>query len=473
MSLPSLPDARGATDRNALRIAIALLAGGVTVILASTTVSVALHGIALDLDVGVGTVQWVVTAYLLALCVAIPLVAWLQGLVGGRRLWMGGLVLFLLGSVLCSAAWDAPSLIAARVVQGLGGGVITPLLTTILMQATPEPDRPRLTSIVAVSTAVGPILGPVIGGLVLGVADWRWLFLLNVPLCLVGLGLAWRLVPPDDAGPRVRLDVVGLLLLPPALVGLLWGLSNVTDSAPWRGEMLGPIAVGLALLVAFVAWAVHRRGRALVDLRVLRFRSMWAAAALLFLSGAALHGALLLLPLYWQQVRGADALGAGLLLIPQGLGSLASRTVAVRLMAVRGGRVVSVLGFLLVAGGTVPFVFADAGTSTWVLMVALLVRGLGIGIVVVPLFTVAFAGLQRDEMPHASIVIRISQQMGGAVGVALLAVVLGSVTTATGSLTTGFAHAFSWAAGFAGLAMLLSGALPGVARRAGGGPTLR
>jgi EmrB/QacA subfamily drug resistance transporter len=431
-------------------------------------VSVALHQLARDLHTTIATILWVSTAYLLALGVVIPVVGWLQSRLGGKRLWIAAIAVFLLGSVLCSLAWDAPSLIAFRVVQGIGGGAMLPLMTTIIMQAARGRDLGRLMSVVALPTAVGPILGPVIGGLILGAGDWRWLFLVNVPLCLTGIVLAVLLIPADRHGARVRLDVVGLILLSPALVGLLWGLSNVTRSGGFgRLDVLAPVVAGAVLLVAFVLWALRRRGGALVDLQVLRSRPTWAGTALLFLSGASLYGAMLLLPLYWQELRGTDALGAGLLLIPQGVGSLVSRSVAARLIDAIGARWTSALGFLFVGLATIPFAFADAHTSIWWLGAVLFVRGLGVGVVVIPIMTVAFVGLERAEVPHASIVTRIAQQIGGSVGVALLAVILSTTATSSGSATTAFDVSFWWATGFTAVAVALSFVLPGRAAIAG------
>ena len=447
-------------DRNAVRTATAVLVGGVTVILDSTIVSVALHELAADLHDEVSTIQWVSTAYLLALGVVIPLVGWLQSHLGAKRLWIIALGVFLLGSVLCSVAWDVPSLIAFRVVQGIGGGAMLPLMVTMIMQSAPAGDRARLMSVVALPAALGPILGPVIGGLILGVADWRWLFLVNVPLGLAGLILAWRLIPADVPARRVPLDAVGLALLSPALVSLLWGLSNAAGGFT-RADALIPMIAGAVLLAAFVLWALHRRGDALVDLEVLRSRATWAATALMFLSGAALYGAMLILPLYWQEVRGTDALGAGLLLIPQGVGSMLSRSVAARLLDRISARAVSVIGFVLVGLATVPFALAGADTAIWLLLAALFVRGLGMGMVVIPLMTVAFVGLDREKVPHASIVTRIAQQVGGSVGVALLAVILATSTTTTGSLPQAFDITFWWTVGFTAVAVLLSFALPG------------
>ncbi|MBM2619846.1 multidrug efflux MFS transporter [Actinoplanes sp. LDG1-06] len=451
-----------AIERQTLRTSLAVLTGGVAVILDATIVSVALHELATDLGAGVGTIQWVTTAYLLALGVVIPTVGWLQGRLGAKRLWMAALTLFLLGSVLCAFAWDAPSLIGFRVVQGLGGGAMMPLMTTMIVQAAKESDRARLMTVVALPTAIGPILGPVIGGLILGAGDWRWLFLVNVPLCLAGLALAAKWLPADQPSKRVRLDLVGLLLMSPALVALLWGLSNVSgDGGFSRTDVIAPLIGGALLLAAFVLWALRRRGDALVDLEVLRSRPTWAASALMFLSGASLYGAMLLLPLYWQELRGEDALGAGLLLIPQGVGSLLSRTAAARLLMRIGARGVSVLGFVLVGLATVPFAFAGADTSIWPLTAALFLRGLGLGMVIIPLMTVAFTGLAHAKIPHASIVTRIAQQVGGSAGVALLAVILSSAASRTADLAHAFDVAFWWTVGFTGVAVLVSFVLPG------------
>ncbi|MEW2346132.1 MDR family MFS transporter [Streptomyces sp. NPDC006684] len=452
-------------DPTALRIAIAVLVGGIAVILDSTIVSVALDDLARDLHSGVDAIQWVSTGYLLALGVVIPTVGWLQGRLGAKRLWLWSLAVFLLGSVLCAAAWDVPSLIGFRVLQGLGGGAMLPLMTTMVMQSAPAAQARKLVATIALPAAVGPILGPVIGGLILGAGSWRWLFLVNVPLCLAGLVLAQRVIPGDAPAPdarRPRLDLPGFLLLAPALVALLWGLSNVTgDGGFGQTKVLAPLVAGAVLLAVFSVRAVRQGGAALVDLGVLRSRPTWAATALFFLTGASLYGAMLLLPLYWQQLRGASALVAGLYLIPQGVGSLLSRALAPGLTERIGERWVTVLGFVLVGVATVPFAFADAHTTTWPLMIALLVRGLGLGIVVIPLMTVAFRGLAHAEVPHASIVTRIAQQVGGSVGVALFAVILARAAHGSGSLADAFATAFWWATGFTALAVALSFVLPG------------
>jgi predicted MFS family arabinose efflux permease len=314
----------------------------------------------------------------------------------------------------------------------------------------------------------------VLGGVILNWLDWRWLFLVNVPVCAVGLYLAWRFLPADRPAPestRPRLDLAGLLLIAPGLAGVLLGLSNVGKSGGFgRADVEAPLIAGLALLAAFAVRALRRTstgraGSALIDVRLLRIRSVGASSAVLFLTGACTYAAMFLLPLYWQELRGFDVLDAALLLIPQGVGSLLTRVLAGRLTDRVGGRAVAVAGFVLVALATVPFACAGPGTNQWWLGAVLLVRGLGLGIVLIPVMTVAFVDLGPDEMPHASMLTRISQQVGGSFGVAIGAVVLQSAIASGRTPTQAFGQAFWWTTGFTVVALLASLFLPGRRRQ--------
>jgi EmrB/QacA subfamily drug resistance transporter len=380
------------------RALTALIIGGVAAVLDTTIVSIALHTLVGALHSTVNQIQWVSTGYLLALGVVIPVVGWGQARFGGKRLWMAALTIFVTGSALCSVAWNADSLIAFRVLQGAGAGMIFPLMMTLAMRAARSVpgggnSLGRVTATVSLPIAVGPILGPVLGGVILNWLSWRWLFLINVPVIAAGLYLAWRALPADTPAPgaaRPRFDLIGLLLVAPGVVGVLLGLSNVAaDGGFGHRDVLLPLIIGLALLAAFAAWALHRSGSgrpgaagpALVNVRLLRVRSVGASSAALFLTGACMYGAMFLLPLYYQELRGYDVLDAALLLIPQGVGSLLTRTVTGRLTDRLGGRAVALAGFLVVALATVPFAFAGPGTSMWWLSAVQLVRGLGLGIV--------------------------------------------------------------------------------------------
>jgi len=456
-------------DPKVIKAAVVLIVGALAVVFDTTIISVALRTLSVQLRVPISTIQWVSTGYLLALGVAIPLAGWAQARFGGKRVWMFALAVFLTGSILCSLSWSAASLIAFRVVQGLGGGLMLPLFSTIIMQAAAGRALGRTMSMVTLPTVVGPIVGPVIGGAILRSLDWRWLFWVNVPFCVVGFVLAWRMLDRDATNARPRPDLIGWLLLSPGLVAILLGLSNSAQEGGFsRADAFGPLLAGGALLVAFAAYSVRRAGRALVDVRLFAHRPLAAASALTFLSGAALYGSMLLLPLYWQDVRGADALRAGLLLAPQGIGALLSRALAGGLTDRIGARWVAFTGFVIVGLATVPFALITTTTSEWFLMAVLVVRGFGLAAVMIPLTSAAFVGLRRDEIPHAGIITRVAQQVGGSFGIAVLAVILDAALRSPGArpgspaqTANAFDQAFWWTVGFTAVALVLSLMLPG------------
>ncbi|MGX1031960.1 MDR family MFS transporter [Streptomyces sp. SAI-097] len=450
------------------RMGATLMVGALAVVFDTTVVSVALGDLAKEFDAPLATIQWVSTGYLLAVFVTIPLAVWAQSRFGGRRLWIAALGGFLLGSVLSALAWSAASLIVFRVVQGLAGGVMMPLTATLLMQAAKGRHPGKVMAIITVPTALGPILGPVLGGLALHLADWRWMFFVNVPFCVVGGRLALRNLPddrPEPGGPRVRLDVVGLFLLCPGVAAVIYGLSRVEGSAGLTGaEVLVPLLGGLALVGGFTARSLTRTGDALVDLRLFRHRAVASSGTLLFLGGIALYGPMMLLPLYFQQVRGEDALGAGLLLIPQGVGALLARGLAGRYMDRVGPRRVAVTAFAFVAVATVPFAFVTADTGEPLLLAALFVRGIALGAAMIAPMGAAYVGLRHQEIPDAGVITRIAQQIGGSVGIAVLAVVLQRASLdahGPGALADAFDRAFWWSVALTVLAVPLCLLLPG------------
>jgi EmrB/QacA subfamily drug resistance transporter len=446
--------------RNAV---LALLVGGVAAILDSTMVTLALHTLVVQLHSTDGMIQWVTTGYLLAMAVAIPVTGWAESRWGGKRTWMAALVVFVVGSVLCALSWSDASLIGFRVAQGFGAGLIFPLMQTLAVRAAGGKASSKLIAIVSLPLALGPILGPVIGGVILNWLSWRWLFLVNVPVIAAGLVLAWRLLPADRPVPRARrarLDVLGLALLAPALTGILLGLSNLSeDGGIGHASVLVPLLAGMLLLAAFTVWASRPGDRhPLVDIRLLRLRSLGTASAVLFTTGAVLYAGMFLLPLYYQQLRGETVLHAGLLLIPQGVGSLVSRFAVGALVSRVGARAVTIASFLLTAIATIPFAFADARTSLCWLGAALLIRGFGLGAVLIPPMSVAYRDVSPAGIPHATMTTRITQQVGASFGTAIVAVALQSLL-AHGAVSA-FQGGFWWTIGITVAALIPALALP-------------
>ena len=458
------PQSSPRIDPQVLRTAMILIVGALAVVFDTTIVSVALHELSTSLDVPVSTIQWVSTGYMLALGVAVPLSTWALARFGGKRAWTVSLAIFLIGSLGSSLAWSAGSLIGWRVVQGIGGGLMQPVMTTLIMQVAGGRVLGRTMAWVALPALVGPILGPLLGGLIVTDLSWRFMFWVNVPFCVAGLILAARHLPddaPPTSAPRPRLDTWGLALLVPGIAGVILGLSDAGTAGGFGHlDVIGYAGAGAALLIAFTVYALRRRDP-LVDVRLLAVRSVGSSSAVLFLSGFALFGAMLLLPLYYQQVRGVSALTAGLMLVPQGIGTLLSRQIAGPLTDRIGARSIAAVGFLVVAAATVPFCFVDAAGNSWLLAVLLLIRGVGLGAVTMPVMTAAYVGLNRSEIAHSSVLTRTAQQLGGSFGTAVLAVILDRSITGSASLVPAFHVAFWWATGFSLLATALCVWLPG------------
>jgi EmrB/QacA subfamily drug resistance transporter len=443
-------------DPAVLKLAGVVLLGAMGPLLASTVVTIAIPTLSRELHAPVSTVQWVGTGYLLALAMAIPITGWAVERLGARRMWLGALAVFLTGSLLAGLAWDIASLITFRVVQGVGAGLIMPIMQTLIMRAAGGRQLGRLMAVITLPAVLGPALGPVVGGLLVAQLSWRWTFFVNVPVIVVAFLLAWRKIPRDQAGSTQPLDLAGLLLLSPALAALIYGLVQVgAHGTP--AHTVAPLAIGAVLLAGFV-WRALRTAHPLVDLRLFATRSFTAAAAMLFLSGVAFYGVLFLLPLFYQQLRGASVVATGLLLAPQGLGSLLARGVG-PVIDRTGPRPVVLTALALIAAGTVPFALADQRTAQWLLAAALVVLGVGLSAGNMAVMVGAFRDLRGEQIPDASSTTRIMQQLGGAFGTAVLAVVLQGQLTGHPTATA-FDTTFGWVLVFTALAVIPALLLP-------------
>jgi EmrB/QacA subfamily drug resistance transporter len=464
-------------DPAVIKTALIIVVGGLAVIFDTTIVTVALHTLSVKLHTPVSTVQWVTTGYLLALGITVPLSTWGLRRFGGKRLWIFALAVFLAGSIGSSLAWNIGSLIGWRVVQGIGGGLMLPLMTTLIFQAAGGKSLGRLVTYIGLPALLGPVLGPVIGGAILTHLSWRFMFWVNVPFCVVGILLAWRYLNVDGparqgpAAARPRLDLPGLLLVAPGTAVVLLGLANAgTDAGFAHPDVIIPLVIGVVLLAAFTGYALRTSGP-LVEIRLLAKRSVGSSSAVLFFSGFSLYGAMLLLPLYYQDVRGSTALAAGIMLVPQGVGTLLSRFVTGSNIDRFGARNITVAGFAIVAAATVPFALSGPHTSEWLLAVWMVIRGFGLGAVTMPVMVASYIGLDKQQIPHSSVLTRTAQQIGGSFGTAVLAVILEEAIAAhPAALVDAFHVAFWWSAGFSAIAVLLSLWLPGAQRAPQGEP---
>ncbi|MEX1908455.1 DHA2 family efflux MFS transporter permease subunit [Janibacter sp. Y6] len=397
-------------DAAVLKVAGVVVLGAIMSILDITVVNVALPHFQTDLATGpdplqYSTVAWTVTGYTLALATVIPLTGWAADRFGTKRLYLTAVALFAIGSTLCAFAPSIEALIGFRVLQGLGGGMLMPLGMTIMTRAAGPQRMGRLMAILGVPMLLGPIGGPILGGWLidnahwLGRPSWTWIFLINLPIGAAALVYAWVVLPKDSAVPSESLDVVGLLLMSPGLALFLYGVSSIPDTGTILAtKVLAPALVGIVLMAAF-AWWSFKPEHPLLDLSLFTNRNFTVAALTMFLFAAAFFGGLLLVPTYFQQVRGEDTFTAGLLLAPQGIGALITMPIAGALVdKMPVGRIVP-FGIALITGGMFALTQIDAETSYWGYIIPVLfVMGLGMGGTMMPLMTSALKTLTAHQV---------------------------------------------------------------------------
>jgi EmrB/QacA subfamily drug resistance transporter len=437
----------------------------------ATVVNVALAALGRGLHVSVATSQWTLTGYLLAMGTAIPAARWVSERFGSKRAWLCCLGVFLVGSALAGAAPDMASLIVFRVVQGTAAGVMMPLMTTLLTQAAGRRRLGRMMTIAMTVIVVVPVFGPVAGGVIVTGLGWRWIFYLNVPVCLAAIWLAWRTVPPDAAPRVVRpLDIPGLALLSPGLALVIYGLAEAAGPRELAATTAwAPLAGGIMLMTAFTDHALRSQRDPLINLRLLRVRSYTASLAVQFLAGVAVYGPLLLIALYYQDLRSKSAIAAGLLLAPQGTGSLMTRNIAGKLTDRIGPRPVAVAGLVLTVAGTLAFAWAGPAASEWLLGASLLVRGAGLAPVTIAVGAGTYRDIPIPSVQDASMTARIIQQLGGSLGSAVLAVILaGALASHHAAPALAFDSAFRWAIAFTAAALIPAVLLPAAKAPAAG-----
>lgn len=449
-------------DASFVRAAVVLLLGMLMALLDETIVNVALRSFTADFGAQLSTIQWVTGGYLLAVAVAIPLSGWAVDRFSGKRMWMISVTLFVVGSVLCGLAWSAGSLIAFRIVQGIGGGMIVPVVQTLLAR-TAGPDRVgKAMGLIAIPLTLGPVLGPVLGGLLVDTASWRWIFLINLPIGLIALALAARVVPQDEpAASGERLDVTGLVLLAPGFAALVFGFTTAAHlGTVASASVVTGLVLAVLLLGGYVVHATTTRNTPLIDLGLFRMRAFTLSLVVMLLVGAVVNAMLFLTPLFFQDPRGRTALVAGLLLAPQGLLGAVGVIVVGKLAGRFTARVTSPVGMLLAGLGMLVYALGAAEANLGLLSAAIAISGFGIGFTVAPTMGFLYQSVGPEAAARATGALFIFNQIGGSLGIALVALMLQTNLATGGPVSAAFGQTFWWIAAFGLVAAIAAIALP-------------
>ncbi len=448
-------------DPIVLRTAIVLVVGTLAPLLDSTMVNVAIHTIAADMKATISVVQWVTTGYVLAMGLAVPISGWTTKRFGSKQSYIFSLTIFLIGSICTMMSWNIESMIAFRAVQGFGAGLLMPTMQTELVQVSGGRNIGRIMSIVSIPGLLGPILGPVLGGIIVNSLSWRAIFWVNIPICIAAIPLAVWGIPADELSEKeASLDVIGMLLLSPSFAALIYGISEISSHGGITSSAVClPLIIGIAFMVSYIVYALNTKREPALNVRLFKSVNFSASNILLIFSGIITNGAMLMLPLYYQEVRGASALYAGLWMIPQGAGMLLTRGWAGKAADRDGSRNIVLMSLAAIAIGTLPFTFAGTDTNYILLSSALLVRGAGLGGLFIAIMMSAYIGVPEEQVPHASIATRIFQTIGGAFGSAILASVVqnqmaGHANTDLSAAAHAFNASFWWSIGFTVVAVI-------------------
>jgi EmrB/QacA subfamily drug resistance transporter len=383
-------------------------------------------------------VAWTLTADALALATAIPLAGWAADRFGTKRLFMGAVLAYTLGSLLCAMAPTITLLIAFRVIQGFACGVFIVLNYTILTSAAGPRRVGRLLAVMTIPALFVTPLGPILGGWLIDFFGWQWIFLINLPIGVTTVVLAAIVFPKDHSRASAAFDFVGMLLLSPGLAIFLLGVSAI----PGRGTVMDghvwlPVGIGLVLITAFVFHALYRPAYPLIDLRLLKNRVLRLGNLAYFLLSGVWVGVVLLLPSAFQQLLHQRPLQSGLWAAPLGFGALLIMPIAGRFVDKRGPAPVLLTGITLSALGLGTFAYGVYVHAAYapILLTGLLIGGFGMGSTVVPTSAAVMRVLGSDQVARGSTMLGVNLQVANSVGAALLSVVASSQFNRSANIT--------------------------------------
>jgi EmrB/QacA subfamily drug resistance transporter len=405
-------------------------------IMDTTIVNVALPTLSREFGASGGAVEWVVLGYLLSLAVWIPASGWIGDRFGTKKTFLFALAAFTLASALCGQAHSLGELIAFRVLQGVGGGMLTPVGTAMLFRAFPPVERAKASTILMIPTVLAPALGPIVGGWLVTDVSWRWIFYVNLPLGVLGFLIGLFLLKEHREPTAGRFDVPGFVLSGAGLALVLFALSRAPEIGWLTVQVIGTGLTGI-LLFALLVYVELRVPHPMLALRLYKERMFRNANIILTFSYGGFAGVLFLMPLFLQELRGLSALQSGLTTFPQAVGVMISSQVVGRIYHRVGPRRLIFAGLIAVAVASVALVFVDLSTNLWWIRGILFVRGMAMAASFVPLQAATYANISPSDTGRASAIYSTQRQVAAALGVAILATVWISRTKA---LTAGAAN---------------------------------
>lgn len=404
----------------------------ITVILAtfmtamdSTIVNIALSRILLSFNEPINKVQFVASAYLMAMAVGTPLSAFAGKKFGMKRVFLFAQIFFLIGSMLCGLSWNLESLIIFRIVQGFSGGLLFPIALTLLWTTVPAGERGSVMGAFGIVQVLAPTIGMTLGGYLVEYINWRWCFYVNVPFVIIGISASTSWIKKEAGQVDLPLDMKGFVLASLGFSTLLYALSNVSTWG-WRDtHTLVLFAISAVSLVSLVIIELREK-IPLLDLRVFKFVNYTLGTVVMFATIVGFYAVMLLIPLFLQNLRGLGAMQTGLLLIPQALGSWGGTMIGGRLYDKIGARLPIVAGLILAGFMTWRLSTLDVTTANHTLMLITALNGVGLGLAMIPAITSALDAVPLKLVSQANTINRVLSSVFASMGAAIFASLLSS-----------------------------------------------
>ena len=411
------------------RVIITLVSGAILPLVDTTIVSVAIDPLVTYFNISASIVAWIAISYLLAAVAVIPFTTWLISVYGSKKIWLSGLIIFLIGSLLAGFSWNIYSLIFFRIIEGIGAGILMPMLLTLIYQIESS-DARKMFTVIGSITAWAPIIGPFLGSPMLSVGTWRLIFWINVPIVIISIIMAFIFITVKDGiKTESALDLKGGILLIIGFSGIIYALTIMNNLSIY---FLISLISGVISLILYVLHAVKSKNP-LLNIMLYKVRSFQVNSVLLILTGFAFYDGITFLPLWLETVRDISASLAGLYLIIMGFGALLARTLLKYIKL--NNKIVIEMGWLLTVIGAIPFIYKFDSTGI-ILLVSLFMRGFGIGILSITVLINSFTGLSGNQIKHASAFTRVLLILGGTIGTGIL-----SLTVA--GIRPGISHLFA------------------------------
>ena len=435
-------------------VAIVFVCGMFMDIMDTTIVFVATPTLAREFHATQTSIEWVVLGYLLSLAIWIPASGWIGDRFGTKKTFMFALAMFTLASALCGQAHSLNELVAFRVLQGVGGGMLTPVGTAMLFRAFPPVERAKASTVLIIPTVLAPALGPIIGGWLVTDVSWRWIFYVNLPVGVVGFVLGALYLREHFEGTAGPFDLAGFLLSGAGLALVLYALSEGPLKG-WRSvAVLSTGLVGLGLFALLVV-VEHRVSAPMLALRLYKERMFRNANIVLTLTYGSFAGVLYILPLFLQDLRGLSALQSGLTTFPQAVGVIVSSQLVGRLYHRVGPRRLIFWGMVAMAAVTMLLGVIGLHTDLWWLRLIMFGRGVCMAFAFVPLQAATYANITPEDTGRASAIYSTQRQVAAALGVgALLTVLLSGAKTVAGPVLSAYQTTFLVGAGLVVLAAI-------------------